>query len=61
MLNSTTRFCADAQFRGSARAITRLGLILTVWSPGARSENVTGEEPVYTKFSIFWGMRNKII
>lgn len=53
MVNSTTRFCADAQSRGSARAIPRLGLILTVWSPSARSENVTGEEPVYTKFRIY--------
>ena len=45
MLNITKRSCTDLQFRGGARAITRLGLIPTVWSPGVRSENVTGEEP----------------
>lgn len=45
ILNITTRSCTDPQLRGGARAITRLGLIPTVWSPGARSENVTGEEP----------------
>lgn len=50
MLNGTARFIADRQLRGGAWAITRLGLIKTVWSPGVRSENVTGEEPVLQKF-----------
>lgn len=53
MLNPTTRFSADLQFRGGAWAIARSGLILTVWSPGARSGNVTGEEPVYKNFRMY--------
>ena len=58
MLSITTRFCTDLQLRGGARAIVRLGLIVTVWSPSARSENVKGEEPTCTYNVCIWRDRH---
>ena len=58
MLSITTRFCTDLQLRGGARAIVRLGLIVTMWSPSARSENVKGEEPTCTYNVCIWRDRH---